>query len=148
MTDPTAGFAHPERKEIARYLLSRGLDPIELTPAPARVAEMLAAAPPIDFPVGLTPQPAPMDPTPSPDDALPRADVVVITWTVDELAGLARVLTPGVPAPPASTRRDTRALVTHYLAPVVDPSRSRGPPEARVFDRELGNYMTWAGHSR
>jgi hypothetical protein len=36
MTDPTAGFAHPERTEIARYLLSRGLDPIELTPAPVR----------------------------------------------------------------------------------------------------------------
>jgi hypothetical protein len=40
-----AGFVHPERKEIARYLLSRGLDPMELAPAPARAAQMLAAAP-------------------------------------------------------------------------------------------------------
>ena len=97
MTDATAGLAHPERKEIARYLLSRGLDPVELIPAPARVAQLLAATPRIGFPDGLAPQPAPMNPAPLPDDALPRADVVVITWTVDELAGLAQVLTPGVP---------------------------------------------------
>jgi hypothetical protein len=51
MTSSTAELAHPERKEIARYLLSRGLDPVELIPAPARIAQLLgAAAPPIDFP--------------------------------------------------------------------------------------------------
>src|SRR4051794_375309 len=96
MSNATVGFAHPERKEIARYLLSRGLDPVELAPAPARVAQLLAAAPPIEFPDGLAPQPAPVDRAPLPDAALPRADVVVIPWTVDERAGLAQVPPPGV----------------------------------------------------
>ena len=49
----------------------------------------------IAFPVGLTPTPQPIDPAPSPDADLPRADVVVITWTVDENNALADVLTPG-----------------------------------------------------
>jgi nucleoside phosphorylase len=131
MTDPTAGFVHPERKEIARYLLSRGLDPMELTPAPARVAQMLAAAPPIEFPHGLTPQPAPVEPTPAPDDPLPRADVVVITWTVDELAGLARVLTPGVPA--QQWHRYTR-----HFADYQNQIRSHAPA---ATSRRLGSYL-------
>jgi hypothetical protein len=131
VTDPMAGFVHPERKEIARYLLSRGLDPMELTPAPARVAQMLAAAPRIEFPEGLTPQPAPIDPTPSPDDALPRADVVVITWTVDELAGLARVLTPGVPG--ERWHRYTR----HF----ADYQRNIRPHAPAATSRRLGSYL-------
>jgi hypothetical protein len=42
--------------------------------------------------------------------------------------------------PPAPTRRDTRALVTphHYPVPVREPSRSEGPPEARVLIWSLG----------
>ena len=131
MTDPMAGFAHPERKEIARYLLSRGLDPMELTPAPARVTQTLTVAPRIDFPNGLAPQPAPVNPTPSPDDALPRADVVVITWTVDELAGLARVLTPGVPA--EHWHRYTR----HF----ADYQTKIRPHAPAATSRRLGSYL-------
>jgi hypothetical protein len=33
----------------------------------------------------------------------------------------------------------------HPPRPVLGPSRRRGPPEARMFDRELGNNMTWPG---
>ena len=33
---------------------------------------------------------------PDKNDPLPKADVVVVTWTVDELAGLAKVITPKV----------------------------------------------------
>ncbi|MGH3631669.1 MAG: hypothetical protein ACRDRL_30055 [Sciscionella sp.] len=40
--------AHPERKEIARYLLSRGLDPLDLTPESARLAQVMAAAAPVN----------------------------------------------------------------------------------------------------
>src|SRR5947199_4853424 len=131
MADPTVGFAHPERKEIARYLLSRGLDPMELTPAPARVAQLLTAAPRIDFPAGLAPRPAPLDPTPAPDDPLPQADVVVITWTVDELAGLARVLTPGVPA--ERWHRYTR----HF----PDYQNKIRPHAPAATSRRLGSYL-------
>jgi len=91
-----AMLAHPERKEIARYLLSRGLDPVDLAPDPERLAAGFEAAAPIDFPDGLAPVPHPLSPAPSPDDQLPTADVVVITWTVDELTGLARVFSRGV----------------------------------------------------
>src|SRR5690349_2698642 len=92
---------HPERKEIARYLLSRGLD----QPAPVEAAPQLATAmrrlprkgkrKTIAFPQGLAPAPEPLQPAPGPNDPLPRADVVVITWTADETDALAEVFTPG-----------------------------------------------------
>jgi hypothetical protein len=89
---------HPDRIEIARYLLSRGLDPDTGTPAftePVEGPEAVAAAPPIAFPDGLQPMLVPLDPPPAPDAPLPAADAVVITWTVDELTGLGKVFTPG-----------------------------------------------------
>ncbi len=86
--------SHPQRREIARYLLSRGLDDQTLVPS-AAVLNAAAALPKIAFPDGLTPQPVPAPANWDPDSPLPAADVVVITWTVDELAGLARVFTPG-----------------------------------------------------
>src|SRR5438132_12981095 len=89
---------HVERKEIARYLLSRGTDvmlPDEQPVAPA-TAELAATAPkPLPFPDGLAPAPQPLDPEPASDHKLPKADAVVITWTVDEVAALAHVFTPG-----------------------------------------------------
>jgi nucleoside phosphorylase len=88
--------AHLERKEIARYLLSRGLDPVDLAPDAERLEVVMSAMPAIPFPDGLTPQPHPIQPAPSTDAPLPKADVLIVTWTVDELAGLAKVFGPGV----------------------------------------------------
>jgi hypothetical protein len=90
------GIAHPDRGEIARYLLGRGLDPETGEIVPGRVTVDLGEGHVIEFPEGLGPVPAPIDPAPSVDDPLPEVDVVVITWTVDEVAGLGHVLTPGV----------------------------------------------------
>ena len=42
MTHGKRGPAHPERKETARYLLSRGLDAIDQAPDPVRMAELAA----------------------------------------------------------------------------------------------------------
>jgi hypothetical protein len=89
---------HPARKEIARYLLSRGLDPATGDPDPDQLLIDLGHGHKIEFPDGLTPTPEPVSPAPAEDDPLPQADVVVITWTVDELAGLAHVMTPKVSA--------------------------------------------------
>lgn len=98
-------IAHPQRKEIARYLLSRGLD--RATPQDAATPPAALLAPTakgdaprtaIAFPDGLAPAAQPISPSPSPDTALPGCDVVVITWTVDEADGLAKVFTPGKPA--------------------------------------------------
>jgi nucleoside phosphorylase len=89
---------HPQRKEIARYLLSRGLNPQTAEPDTERLLVDLGSGHNIEFPDRLTPTPAPLDPAPAVDDKLPAADIVVITWTVDEVAGLANVLTPNVSA--------------------------------------------------
>ena len=89
---------HPQRKEIARFLLSRGLMPETGEPTAEALAVDLGRGEKISFPDGLTPVPHPIDPAPAVDAPLPRADVVVITWTVDEVAGLAHVMTPKVSA--------------------------------------------------
>ena len=81
-----------QRKEIARYLLARGS--IARRPCADDAGRSTSAArsgPPIVFPDGVAPQPHLIDPAPIADDPLPQADVVVITWTVDEVAGLAHV---------------------------------------------------------
>ena len=87
---------HPHRKEIARYLLSRGLSPANGEVDAEDLVIDLGRGHKISFPTGLTPEAQPISPAPDQDDALPEADVVVITWTVDELAGLAHVMTPKV----------------------------------------------------
>jgi hypothetical protein len=131
MGSATVGIAHPERKEITHYLLSRGLDPVQLAPAPARIEQLLAAALPIYCPHGLAPQLAPVDPAPLPDDTLPRADVVIITWTVDELAGPAQVFTPGVS--PQRWHRYTR----HF----ADYQHKIRPHAPAATSRRLGSYL-------
>ena len=87
---------HPQRKEIARYLLARGLDPETLAPSAAVLGVAARAAPrTIAFPDGLAPVPVAPPAGVDPAAPLPAADVVVVTWTVDELAGLAKVFSPG-----------------------------------------------------
>jgi hypothetical protein len=95
--DATPGPPGKDRKDIARYLLSRGIGPSDLADEPEPPEEGVAPKPKlaIPFPDGLAPQPQPLDPVPSADDPLPEADVVVVTWTVDEHQALCDVLTPG-----------------------------------------------------
>jgi len=87
--------SHPQRLEIARYLLARGTDDAA-GPGGARLAHASPVRAPLAFPAGLAPVPDPDPPARTADDPLPQADVVVITWTVDEVAALAGVLTPGI----------------------------------------------------
>jgi len=88
-----------DRKEVARALLASGIDAVDLELEPA-----LEGLPPtatltadlgIDFPDGLAPLPQPPAKVPTPGQALPPADVLVVTWTVDEQDALADVFTPG-----------------------------------------------------
>ena len=140
MARPQTLEVHPARKEIARYLLSRGFDqPVTETEtahsapanalADAGTAKKKAA---FTFPVGLAPQPEPISPAPDPSRRLPRADVVVITWTVDELAGLAQVFTPGVS--PAKWHRYSRLFQSKYSGHIRP-----GAPAA--LSKRLGSYM-------
>ncbi|MCW2621774.1 MAG: hypothetical protein JWL64_1376 [Frankiales bacterium] len=130
---------HPHRLEIARYLLGRGLDPLTLTPSAEQLAVELepagraAAAPPIAFPDGLAPVFVPVPVGRSPAAPLPQADVVVVTWTVDELAGLAKVFTPG-----RSAARWTR--YAHQFETRYAPRIRRHAPAAT--SQRLGSFQT------
>jgi len=86
----------------------------------------------IPWPAGLAPKtgPAPGGSTSSP---LPRADVLVVTWTVDEGHALSRVLTPG-----KDSRNDYRSY-THNFAAISKKMRAGCP--AREAGR-LGAYWT------
>src|SRR2546423_799348 len=85
---------HPNRVEIARYLLSRNA----FLPPDVPRRERPRPITKVVFPDGLAPESQPFAQAPSPDAALPAADVVVITWTADEAHALAHVLTPGYSA--------------------------------------------------
>ena len=129
--------AHPERKEIARYLLSRGREQLETegsaaAPLMAVAATTATKKAAFAFPAGLTPVAAPVVPAPDPSRQLPRADVVVVTWTVDELAALAHVLTPGVS--PANWHHYSRGFQSKYASQI-----RAGAPAA--LSRRLGSYM-------
>ena len=129
--------AHPYRKEIARYLLSRGAEQLEEEGEAAAPLRALAARagtkkPAFAFPEGLAPVVHPISPAPSTTAKLPRADVVVITWTVDELAGLAKVMTPGVS--PAKWHRYARRFAEDYAGRIRP-----GAPAAQ--SKRLGSYM-------
>jgi nucleoside phosphorylase len=88
------------RKELARQLLSDGMGPRDFDNTPLRVAataaQGLAQKLQIPFPAGLDPRPQSIAPSPALDAPLPKADIVVVTWTVDEVDALAHVLTPGI----------------------------------------------------
>ena len=124
-----AAAPHPQRKELARYLLSRGLGDLEVRGQGA--APAAAADPRISFPEGLAPRPSPMRPAPRTSDPLPQADVVVITGTVDEVEALADVLTPGVRA---------RAWYRYaHRFPAFAPNIRRGAPAS--VSKRLGSYF-------
>jgi hypothetical protein len=95
MVTKTRAEHHTSRREIARYLLGRGLDPATLAPDAGLLNQAARTRPAIAFPAGLAPVMEPVDPAHDPNSPLPRADVVVITWTVAELAGMAKVFCPG-----------------------------------------------------
>lgn len=89
MTD----FAY--QKELARLLLADDLESdsvgaelvaAEITPAEVRN---------LVFPADRKPTPQPLPALPDVNGPLPKTDVLVITWTVDELKALCDVLTPG-----------------------------------------------------
>jgi hypothetical protein len=123
---------HPERKEIARYLLSRGLDADTSAPSAAQLdIQALSVQAPIAFPPGLRPVVPALDPNHDPNSPLPLADVVVITWTVDELAGLAKVFCPGRSA-------SKWARYTHNYDTFATQIRAHAPA---ANSRRLGSFQ-------
>jgi hypothetical protein len=96
---PTLDLDLEFRKQIARELLSFGISPIDglnEVPNELLLSEIRAAAKlNTPFPEGFAPIPAPIVPKPNIGDTLPKADVVVVTWTIAEQNALADIFTPG-----------------------------------------------------
>jgi hypothetical protein len=86
----------------------------------------------VKWPAGLQPK---TDPVARKGKAgrLPKADVLIVTWTVDEGHALSRVLTPG-----KDSRNDYRPYKRNYAA--ISRKMSAGSP-ARIAKR-LGAYWT------
>lgn len=129
------------RKEVARALLAQGLtalDAMEEVDEQTLQTEagLMALADELDFPDGLAPVPQPIAPKPGIDDKLPRADVLVITWTVAEQNALADVFTPGYPR--NAWYRYRRNFDTHF-SPLIRQGGNPLPP-SRVNNR-LGSWF-------
>ena len=86
----------------------------------------------IPWPSGLAPQTAAKAPGTG-AGALPRADVLVVTWTVDEGHALSRVLTPG------KDSRNDYVAYTHNFA-TLSKAMSRGSPAVKA--KRLGAFWT------
>jgi hypothetical protein len=86
----------------------------------------------IPWPKGLAPTTGPK-PGGSGKGALPRADVLVVTWTVDEGHALSRVLTPG------KDSRNDYVSYTHNYATISKRMRKGAPA---LIAKRLGAYWT------
>jgi nucleoside phosphorylase len=86
----------------------------------------------IPWPKGLAPRPAARM-TGRATDALPHADVLVVTWTVDEGHALSRVLTPGF-----DSKNDWKAY-THNFSAIARKMRHGSPA---LEAGRLGSYWT------
>jgi nucleoside phosphorylase len=86
----------------------------------------------IKWPKGLAPKTG-ATPSSSADSPLPRADVLVVTWTVDEGHALSRVLTPG---------KDSKNDYVHYMHNYKTISKKMRPGCPATEAKRLGAYWT------
>jgi nucleoside phosphorylase len=128
--------------DLARRIYDYGLTPEDLGPRlHGRAAETKARrALELPWPATLTPTPAELAVEPDPADPLPRADVLVVTWTIAEMLALADVLTPGV-NPRTRWYRYDRFFDSYR------PKIRAGAP-AQMAQRLASYYMTRIGSKR
>lgn len=86
----------------------------------------------IPWPKGLAPKTG-RKPKGTPNSPLPRGDILVVTWTVDEGHALSRVLTPG------KDSRDDYAVYKHNYATISKKMRWGCPA---LNYKRLGTYWT------
>ena len=86
----------------------------------------------LSWPAGLAPKTGPA-PKGLNGTALPRADVLLVTWTVDEGHALSRVLTPG-----KDSRNDYRPYTHNYAS--ISKKMRNGCPAIEL--KRLGTYWT------
>jgi len=107
--------------------------------AAARAAPRLPVA--VPWPAGGAPFADPPSPAPAPDRALPRCDVLVVTWTVAEARALATLFTPGVALEGWFEYRHNVADFLPKVTGARAPFNSRGPNDSnRRYFHTLGLY--------
>jgi len=72
-------------EDASTALKASSIQPLFLAPS---------TLPPIPWPKGFAPKSKPLSKTPAADAPLPKADVIIVTWTVAEALALSDVLTP------------------------------------------------------
>lgn len=124
----------PIKIDPARQIIDFGLEPEDLSDISfeAAIAPLLDLGLPWPTGENPVPQPWPDNDVPSPFDALPHADVLVVTWTVAEHEALADVLTPGYSR--KTWARYARRFEDHYK-PQIRP----GAPA--LYAGRLGSYF-------
>jgi Phosphorylase superfamily len=129
--------------DLARRIYDFGLTPDDLGPRQFGSAAASKARRPlgIAWPAGLDPVPTELAEEPGEGDPLPKADVLVVTWTIAEMLALADVLTPGV-NPRTRWYRYDRFFEDQYL-----PLIRNGAP-ARMANRLGSHYPTKIGSKK
>ncbi len=118
--------------ELARHVIEYGKDESDdgdRIPVPE--ASLLADLG-LQFPAGLAPTPTQLDIEPTTSDPLPKAEVLVVTWTVAEVEALADTLTPGF------SRRNWYRYDRFFQERYIDQIRPGAPAQAA---RRLGSYF-------
>lgn len=123
----------PVGVDLARRIYDYGLTDDDFGPRQhgRRADSKARAALNVAWPSGLAPSPAELPDEPDESDPLPRADVLVITWTAAEMLALADTLTPGI-NPRTSWYRYARHFES-YLPEIRGGAPARGV-------RRLGSY--------
>src|ERR1700742_2114173 len=120
----------PQFEDAARRIIDFGLTADDLGPRLAPAIAPLADLG-LPFPPGETPDPQQFEEDPDPADPLPRANVLIVTWTVAEHNALADVLTPGF-------GRNTWYRYTKDFASYKDQIRNGAPA---LHAARLGSYF-------
>jgi len=120
--------------DLARRIYDFGLTADDLGPRQFGSAAASKGRRPLglSWPAGLAPLPSELSVEPDESDPLPKADVLVVTWTIAEMLALADVLTPGV-NPRTRWYRYKRFFEDQYVPLIRDGAPSR-------FSGRLGSY--------
>jgi nucleoside phosphorylase len=139
-----------DKKLLARYLLSRN-DPMSIEPDKISLAETALrmqsrCATEFDFnyPDQLKPTPSSLNQVPDKSDPLPNSDIVVITWTADEVDALADIFTCPyhIPVRSMRTKNDWYEYDRNFQSKFKNQIR-KGAPSRGTSDNVdmLGSYF-------
>ena len=132
----------PVGVDLARRIIDFGLTADDLGPrqygavAAAKSRRVLG----LNWPQGLAPTPTELAVEPDESDPLPKADVLVVTWTIAEMLALADVLTPRV------NPRTRWYRYTHRFDDYL-PLIRKGAP-SRIAGRLGSYYLTKIGSKK